>query len=754
MNGTASEELRLFGKANKKAREGKFKEALEIYKSISCKSNSLSKSIDFNIRYASRKLEGYESPVGKALPRKNVNISSEHAALNRQVDAAVRIKCGINSIKESDTHINGWLLSESSVSSRLVSIYIDDAFIYEVCADRYREDLVRLGYKGGKYGFSVSIPERYLDGKAHSVSVYDKEAGKAYAKKSFKVSPKDNFKDFEEMLKYTYLDPVISAPFNENKKRCFAYMDVLAKEYSSFSLKQERKPKVSVLMSVFNRENIVSSAISSILSQDYANIEIIIGDDGSADDTVNVIKSFRDSRITLIEGEKNKGKSSVLNSLFESSSGEWIAYLDSDNTWESNYISSMLGAALIDGNSEVFYSGQFLFRGDEEKPFGARYCSFNRNLLFNRNYIDHNSFFHKKEVFEKLGGYDVKLRRCLDYDFIVRAAVDFNVTSVPVILTNYYYEAAKNSITSNVDLIKDLKYVRKESQGYLAESHWVSKSGYLDDILSMPVNKMSVVIPSYESLRDLSECIDALLGLEEREFVEVIVVDNDSSEDIKDYLRVMHDKGEIRAIINDFNYGFTYAVNQGIDAADPSSDIILLNNDAVPTNRSLELLSRFANFKDDAGLIVPAQIFEPNTKTMAVHVPFANVKHYCDVNVSVHHDNIDKIPLLVDGRYLKLKFAPFFCVYIPRSTIKEIGILDAELGRHYRSDRLYSNKVRSFLGKEIYYVPDARVIHKLQRSTEKLKTKKSTGFDLMFKKNQWPEEVLCELGFKKRSWDC
>lgn len=73
---------------------------------------------------------------------------------------------------------------------------------------------------------------------------------------------------------------------------------------------------------------------------------------------------------------------------------------------------------------------------------------------------------------------------------------------------------------------------------------------------------------------------------------------------------------------------------------------------------------------------------------------------------------------------LQVSFAPFFCVYIKRETYnKSIG-LDAELGRHFRSDMIYCNYVRTVLNEKIYHVSDAIVYHKLQQSTSTLKEKR------------------------------
>ncbi|MTK64146.1 MAG: hypothetical protein F8N15_06435 [Methanobacterium sp.] len=102
---------------------------------------------------------------------------------------------------------------------------------------------------------------------------------------------------------------------------------------------------------------------------------------------------------------------------------------------------------------------------------------------------------------------------------------------------------------------------------------------------------------------------------------------------------------------------------------------------------------------------------------------------------------------------MKLSFAAFFCVYIKREVLDNSLGLNAEYGRHYRSDRMYCNYIRHVMNLNIYHVDGANVHHKLQQSTEILKEKSQENYDIMFTKNQWDDELAAEFGYKKPSWD-
>lgn len=569
-----------------------------------------------------------------------------------------------------------------------------------------------------------------------------------------KTSP--GFDDFDDMLRRTYLDPEIKAPFSEAVKRSFAFSDVLAKHYEATALELCKNTTVSVLMAAYNSDDTLNTAVDSVLRQSHTKFELHIIDDGSTDNTLQIARSLAstDRRIHVHSNRSNLGKAASLNSTVKSTSGEWIAYLDADNKWHDRYLASMLGAASEHDDLEALFSGQYLFKGQSDKPYAARLASFNINLLLNRNYIDHNSFIHRKNLFENVGYYDAELRRCLDYDFFIRVASEAKCASVPLLLTDYYYGGAKQTITANRESIEDMHKVRTRAQDILVDQSnpLESLQGSLHGLDGIKLPRITVVIPSYESQASLKQCLDQLYQLPEKDRLDIVIVDNNSSDGVQRYLHDEHTSGQIKLVQLEYNYGFTYAVNRGIQESDPDTDIILLNNDAFPYPGSLDLLSRYSICLDEAGIVVPAQILPPHTPTIQTHVPFARKEAYTDVNASLHHDNLLSPPIISRGEVFKIKFAPFFCAYIPRSTIDKVGLLDSELGRHYRSDRLYSNSVRRIANSNIYYTPRARVGHSLQQSTHSLRASNDAGFKEMFALNRWEEEQRQMLGYKLPVW--
>ena len=93
---------------------------------------------------------------------------------------------------------------------------------------------------------------------------------------------------------------------------------------------------VSIIMPNYNSGKYISESIESVLAQTYENWELIVVDDCSSDDSIEVIKSYSDPRIKLIQNEKNSGAAISRNNAIAVASGEFIAFLDSDDLWTTD----------------------------------------------------------------------------------------------------------------------------------------------------------------------------------------------------------------------------------------------------------------------------------------------------------------------------------------------------------------------------------------------------------------------------------
>ena len=111
------------------------------------------------------------------------------------------------------------------------------------------------------------------------------------------------------------------------------------------------KPKISVIMPAYNAALYIREAIESVLNQSFQNFEFIIINDGSTDETLNIIQSFNDSRIVLINNSKNLGIIKTRNIGLQLAKGEYIAKMDADDV--SLPMIFEIQNAYLDDNSEV-----------------------------------------------------------------------------------------------------------------------------------------------------------------------------------------------------------------------------------------------------------------------------------------------------------------------------------------------------------------------------------------------------------------
>lgn len=134
------------------------------------------------------------------------------------------------------------------------------------------------------------------------------------------------------------------------------------------------KGLVSIITPMYKGAAFVGETIESVLKQTYPNWEMIIVDDCSPDDGagINVVKQYKDSRIKLIESKVNKGSSGARNIALKEARGQYIAFLDSDDTWFPVYLERQIKFMLDGGYSLVFSSRrriQELGNDDIYKPF-------------------------------------------------------------------------------------------------------------------------------------------------------------------------------------------------------------------------------------------------------------------------------------------------------------------------------------------------------------------------------------------------
>tara|TARA_Y100000296_G_scaffold68195_1_gene81263 strand:- start:2826 stop:5681 length:2856 start_codon:yes stop_codon:yes gene_type:complete len=675
--------------------------------------------------------------------------------------------------------ICGWAIDFSGRPVE-VEIFVDDKSIGKTVAGAFRGDLKDAGINDGVAAFELMPPPALFDNSKKSITLRIAETGVLVARRDHVDFVNNNkYEDYSEYLRWSYFNKEFYAPFTENDKRVLSYMDWFRKKVVAdleSGTDVDSLPLVSIIMPTYKRADVIGKAIDSIVAQSYSNWELIIVDDGGNDDTESVVSQYNDGRIKYYDLKSNKGVSYARNAALQMSSGEFICYLDSDNTWHSDYLLIMSSELYKNSCFDSSYCGQYLYTQNSEKPYAVRFGLFNKQLLMNRNYIDMNAYMHRRSLYENLGGFDTNLRRLVDWDMLIRYTEQKPPLTVPALLSNYYYNDGEETITVSESLDKALDGIcdkwRSQSEYYVLEheaidfnhdggdassvllnSPFVTQDVSLENYRSKKLNqkyRTAIVLVSYNIPKLFAACVDSILSTTDSELTELIIVDNCSDDQTVELVKMYaKDNNNVKALYNTYNYGFTHAVNQGIELADPESNIVLINNDAIATEGWIEAMEAVIDTEDNVGIVCPQQVLLSKTRTMNQHVPWASVARELDVSVSYHHDNLVLNEYQKASHLVDLNFVPFFCVYIPRSIIQTVGLLDAELGRHYRSDRLYCNAVRHFAHKRIIYTPFSKVYHLHQQSTSSLKKKSDAQYKEIFTSNTWVGDSL----YKTPLWE-
>lgn len=206
---------------------------------------------------------------------------------------------------------------------------------------------------------------------------------------------------------------------------------------------------VSVVIPAFNSEQYIGECVDSVLAQSYRNFEIIIIDDGSTDDTVNIVSDYQDDRIRLFH-QNNSGSAAARNYGVKQASGMWIAFIDADDIWLPGKLQKQLEHCSNHAwsHTDLFFHGDFYPKYTKATKFTSKHSGFILNNLLVENSIGTSSVVIKKEIFQASGGFNTNLRALQDWDLWLRVAEKHQVCYVDEPLV--YYRVHSSSVSRNV----------------------------------------------------------------------------------------------------------------------------------------------------------------------------------------------------------------------------------------------------------------------------------------------------------------
>jgi len=265
---------------------------------------------------------------------------------------------------------------------------------------------------------------------------------------------------------------------------------------------KDTSPLVSVILAVLNGENYIKFAIESILSQTYKKFELIVIDDGSTDKTANIIRSFTDPRIKLIQQE-NRGLSASLNKAIELSNGKYLARQDHDDVSLPTRLEKQVGFmeahpdyAILGTHSNIWVEDTPSDRGHKHP---TNFSSLHFKALFDCFFV-HSSVMIRKSVIDLVGPYTLDKNRQPPEDFELWSRImrEFKAANLgePLLI----YRELPGSITRTVNFKEKLIQICSENLAFTAKldhpnvDTWNISALYHNEptLLKMPFNFLSI----------------------------------------------------------------------------------------------------------------------------------------------------------------------------------------------------------------------------------------------------------------------
>ena len=217
------------------------------------------------------------------------------------------------------------------------------------------------------------------------------------------------------------------------------------------------KRKVSVIIPTYNREATLKRAVESVLNQTYTDFELIIVDDGSTDNTRQLVENIHDDRITYYYVKINSGAAAARNYGIERAEGEYIAFQDSDDYWHSDKLEKQM--KVMESNPDIGFvyhpiscridSDCCVILPPESLPIEKKQGDIYTQLLYD-NMVDCPTLLVKKSCLDTCGYFDTSLKALEDYDLALRLGKKYMAGFVdePLIDSMYSTSGVSGSTTN------------------------------------------------------------------------------------------------------------------------------------------------------------------------------------------------------------------------------------------------------------------------------------------------------------------
>ena len=405
------------------------------------------------------------------------------------------------------------------------------------------------------------------------------------------------------------------------------------------------KVKVSILMPVFNTDpKILKEAINSVIAQNYQNWELCICDDASTEpETIDVLKIYRgsDPRIKITRSECNLHISGATNLAAEFATGDFLAFLDHDDTLEQDALAYVVEAIENAPDVDLLYSNEDIINIDGQFVEPYFKPSWSPEHLHSVMYLLHFLVI-RKSLFFALEGLREKFSGAQDYDLALRATrFARRIIHIPKIL--YHWRAIPGSAAMTVDAkpqalinaqaalldcVSSINQQAKVTDGLLTGTfrvHWPIPENTVVTLV-IPTDAKRAVITNRGEILLIRNFLESIVQKSTYQNIKIIVVDNNNLPD-KECEYITSIGGKIIHYSYKGKFNFSKKINFSLDHVD-TEQVIILNDDLeVISEDWIEALLSFS-CKEDIGA-VGGRLLYPNGNIQHAGV-ILNTSNICE----------------------------------------------------------------------------------------------------------------------------
>jgi O-antigen biosynthesis protein len=386
------------------------------------------------------------------------------------------------------------------------------------------------------------------------------------------------------------------------------------------------RPLISVLLPVYNTPIAwLKECIHSVIDQVYDNWELCIADDNSTDEEVReVIRKYASEypKIKYSFRETNGHIAIASNTALAMATGEFVSFLDHDDKLAPLAFYRIAEALNSDRSTDMFYSDEDKIDENNRRSLPFFKPDWSPTLFYAQNYITHLACIRLRLLLE-VGGFTDGLQGSQDYDLFLKVILaGASIKHIPHILYHWRLHKASTSMESSAKpyahTAGKMALEKHLSKKYAARFIGVDDGQYMFTYLPRfafdKQNKISIIIPTKDKISYLKPCIDSILGKSSWTNYEIVILDNNSEEELSfEYFRQIQEKhSNIKVVDAPLEFNWSKLNNLGYKYSN-GEFLIFLNNDiTIITPDWMERLCECAGL-DDIASVGASLLYEDDT---------------------------------------------------------------------------------------------------------------------------------------------